>query len=678
MNKRVLFAFITPRSVAAFLLLLCVFRVQADVSPRSPATASITVDMNRVEGRVSPLLYGQFIEFMFEGIKGGLHAELLRDRSFEEASNVIQLPRYWERYPDDRADDYGLNFRRDSVVAYPAAGPPKEGLIGGTSLHVEAGESAITRHGLYQPRMPIRAAIEYNGYLWMKTEGYQGRVVVALESDVFEGQIYAEAAVGSIAGDWKKYEFKLRPLKSDPLARFCILFEGRGHLWLDQVSLMPGDAAAHSRRDVFDRIAALSPAFIRYPGGNVAQDYHWEWGVGPRDARPMWINLSWKNETEPSDFGTDEFIELCRRTRAEPSITVNVEGRGATPAEAAAWVEYCNGSSTTKYGRMRERNGHSEPYKVKYWEVGNEIWGSWVRGHSDAETYARNLNRYAEAMRRVDPTIKLIAVGDNDMRWNRTVLERAGSHIDYLAIHHYYNLQGEAVDDPLNLMARPLYLQRFYKEVATLIRETVRDRPIKLAINEWGLALPIRRQYSMESALYAARLMNIFERSDEVGMSAVSDLVNGWPGGIIQANRHDLFVSPIYLVNQLYAKRLGTERLAVEVKGPTFDTKSEGKQVPALDAVVTRSGDGRQVFIKAINTDHARAIDVGFQLKGGTLPRQAEIEMITADSLSASNSFATPNAVSIRRRRVPGRRNFHLLLPKHSVAVITLQVSKVL
>jgi alpha-N-arabinofuranosidase len=276
-------------------------------------------------------------------------------------------------------------------------------------------------------------------------------------------------------------------------------------------------------------------------------------------------------------------------------------------------------------------------------------------------------------MRRVDPTIKLIAVGDNDMRWNRTVLERAGNHIDYLAIHHYYNTQGEVGDDPYNLMARPLYFERFYKEVAELIRETAPGRQIKLAINEWGLALPVHRQYSIESALYAGRLMNVFERSgDVVGMSAVSDLVNGWPGGIIQANRHGLFLSPIYLVNQLYATHLGAERLAVEVKGPSFDTTREGKQVPFLDTAVTRSADGRRIFIKSINTDRVRALDVNFRINGGPGVRRAEIEMISADSPGVFNSFATPNAVSIKRARITAGRDFHLILPKHSISVITL------
>jgi alpha-N-arabinofuranosidase len=294
-----------------------------------------------------------------------------------------------------------------------------------------------------------------------------------------------------------------------------VLFHGRGRLWLDQVSLLPGNAVDGVRADVFQKIKALRPAFVRWPGGNVAQDYHWMWGIGPRDQRTSWVNLSWANESEPSDFGTDEFIQFCRNLGAEPSLTVNVEGRGASSEEAAAWVEYANGSSNSKFGALRAANGHPEPFRVKYWEVGNEIWGTWVRAHSDAETYARNFNRYATAMRAVDPSIRLIAVGDNDMSWDRTVLRIAGANLDYLAIHHYYGT-AEMGDDARNLMAHPLQYEAFYAKVEQSIHELAPGRDIRLNINEWNSSLPLPRQHSMESALYAARLMNIFERNQAV------------------------------------------------------------------------------------------------------------------------------------------------------------------
>jgi alpha-N-arabinofuranosidase len=325
---------------------------------------------------------------------------------------------------------------------------------------------------------------------------------------------------------------------------------------------------------------------------------------------------------------------------------VNVEGRGATVEEAAAWVEYCNGSATTKYGAMRAANGHPAPFGVKFWEVGNEIWGDWVGGHSDAETYARNYNRYAKAMRAVDPSIKLIAVGDNDMKWNRTVLRAAGENIDYLAIHHYYG-RHEAGNDLSKLFARPLVLERFYQDVAQLLRELRLNDRVKLAINEWGLDLPTERQYSIEAAIYGARLMNVFERSgDLVAMSAVSDLVNGWPGGIIQASRHNVTVTPIYLVNQIYNEHRGDVRLSTTVNTPDVDA--------------TASRRGNTIFIKAVNTSLTSSFTTTIALEGVTAASRVEINTIAG------------RAQSVESRIVSAGKRFVVRLPGQSVSVISI------
>lgn len=648
-------------------------------------SSSVTVDASKVENRISPLLYGQFMEFMFEGVKGGVHAEILRDRSFEEAPNAVGLPRDWERYPDDRGDDYGLAFAWDERVAYPPARALKietgEKTQPEHSLRVESGDGVIERHGIYQPRVPVVADAEYKGRVWLKGEAYAGGVTLALESDVNVGEVYASADIAQVSNDWRAYDVTLKPSKSDPLARLCVLFNGRGRVWVDKVSLMPSDAAPGGvRRDVFERVRSLRPAFIRWPGGNVAQDYRWMWAVGPRDERFTWVNLSWKNEAEPSDFGTDEFVAFARAAGAEPSITINVEGRGATAQEAAAWVEYCNGAPTTRYGAMRAANGHREPYGVKLWEVGNEIWGDWVRGHSDAATYARNFNAYARAMRAVDPTIKLIAVGDNDMRWNRTVLKESGAGFDYLAVHHYYGRR-EAAGDESNIIARPLFYEKFYGQLASAIKELAPGRDIRLAINEWGLDLPTARQYSMESAVYGARLMNVFERAGStVALSAVSDLVNGWPGGIIEAGRHALFVSPVYLVNQLYAETRGDERLAVNVvTNSTFDTTREGTDVPFLDAVASRTADRARIFVRLVNTAPG-PLQVSVKILNAQVSDDAELLSVAAATSNAdlksyamSNSFATPNAVALRRGRVRIAADRKIMLPKQSVSVLTFR-----
>jgi len=661
----------------ALAALICLLNTQSylAVAQTRVARATVSIQAGTSAGHISPLLYGQFIEFMFEGVKFGLHAELLRNRSFEEQPNVIGLSRGWERYPDDRDDDYALNFTWDDSVHYPEKRRAETGTVE-HSLRVDAGDGVIRRHGIFQSRIPVRAGVEYEGYLWLKTNGYQGGVTVALEADVLGGPIYTEAHLEPVRGDWQKYKFRLRSQVSDPLARFAVLIEGRGTIWMDQVSLLPDDAVEGVRRDVFDRVKELRPAFIRWPGGNVAQDYRWLWGAGPRDERPIWTNLSWKNELEPSDFGTAEFIALSHNVGAEPSLTVNVEGRGGSAEEAAAWVEYCNGPATTKYGGLRAAHGHPQPFNVKLWEVGNEIWGNWVRGHSDADSYARNFNRYVADMRKLDPTIKLIAVGDNDMKWNRTVLSTAGANMDYLAIHHYYG-RHEIAGDLRNLMARPLFYEHFYQQVAQLLREVSPQREIKLAINEWGLDLPVEQQYSMLSALFGARLMNVFERTDGlVAMSAVSDMVNGWPGGIIQSSRHRVFVSPIYLVNQLYSEALGEERLAAEVVCPTFDSTREGKQVPYLDIVASRARKGRYLFVKAVNTDLTRAFVTTIKLQGAHVQPRGEVATVNGATLGSYNSFATPEAVHVTRKRFVAASTFEVSLPPHSVSVLKLQVTR--
>lgn len=650
--------------VGIFLVaLLSTILVAAD----STATARIVIDATKVEGNISPTLYGQFDEIMYGGVKQGLWAELLRDRSFDEKPNAAGLPRYWERDPDDRDDD-AIHFRWDDAVFYP---PGQHSKVPNHSLQIEVGSNDGQRRGIYQPDVPVRAGLGYDGYVWIKAGEFKGHISVALGENAAGGEVYASADLPNIEGDWKQYKFALTPSKTDPLGRFAILFYGKGRLWVDQISLMPRDAVDGVRRDVFDRVKALHPAFIRWPGGNVAQDYHWRWGIGPRDQRTTWINLSWGNELEPSDFGTDEYIQLCRNLAAEPSITVNVEGGGATAEEAADWVEYANGAASTKYGAMRAANGHPEPFHVKYWEVGNEIWGSWVRGHSDAETYARNYLRYADAMKAVDPSIKLIAVGDNDLDWDRIVLKIAGENIDYLAIHHYYGRE-EMKGDVANLMAHPLHYTEFYKQIAGLIQELAPGRDIKLAINEWNTFLPLPEQHSMESALYAGRLMNVFERSNLVAMSAVSDMVNGWSGGVIQASRHGVFVTPTYLVNQLYADHLGAKRVASEIQGPTFDSTSDGNAVPFLDVVASKSADGRQLFIKAVNTDFSRPMSTSIEIRGASVAPLGTLETVSG---GGANSFQTPEAVSIHKVSFGSGNSFHLSLPKASVSIIVVNLN---
>ena len=670
-----LLSFIRPsvarRSSVSLLLLALSMATLTRAQDRS---ASLSVDAAKVENKINPGLYGQFVEIMFGGVNGVLWDELIRNRGFEEPPNEIGLSRDWQREPDDRNHDPAVQLAWDASASSPFSHDARaEGHSMRIDIHPDQWNSS-QRHGISQGGIPLRKGVPYHGYLWLKGLNYNGFVTVALEQDRTEGKTYAATEVTPSGSNWAKYEFTLTPNETDPLAKFSILIHGVGRIWIDQASLMPGDATAGSPAPVYERIEALRPAFIRWPGGNVAQDYHWMRGVGPRDQRPTWVNAAWWNEIESSDFGTDEYLALCKALHTEPSITVNVNGDGATPAEAAAWVEYVNGPATSKYGHMRALNGHAEPYGVKLWEVGNEVFGEWEIGHTDATTYAHNFNVYAAAMKAVDPGIHLIAVG-HELPWNRTLLQIAGANIDEIAIHFYYGRK-EMGNDWGNLYAHPLTFDSFYEKMSAMVQELAPHRHVELNVNEWNTSLPVPSQHTMRSALYAGAIMNGFERNGSiVGASAVSDLANGWSGGIIQASREDTFVTPTYLVNKLYNEHLGAARLGTKVQGPTFNTAAQGDKIPVLDAIATRSADGSEIFIKAVNKDVVNGLQVEVHLDHATVAPTAELESITAASPDVANTFMHPDAVSVRSSSVStSGDHFSVEIPSDSVSVLTLHV----
>ena len=181
----------------------------------------------------------------------------------------------------------------------------------------------------------------------------------------------------------------------------------------------------------------------------------------------------------------------------------------------------------------------------------------------------------------------------------------------------------------------------------------------------------------MQAALYGARLMNVFERfSPLVAMSAVSDLVNGWPGGIIQASRHGVFVSPLYHVHQMYAAHRGGERLRTEITGPTFDSTSEGRGVPGLDAAVSRSTDRRKIVLKLVNTDLTQDLYLDVRVRGALVRTRAERVVLTAASSLTRTSFRVPDAVQPAHDSIEAGETFALRLPKHSVTVVALDVAQ--
>jgi alpha-N-arabinofuranosidase len=662
------------RLVATVIVLLAPLALAQAPAP----AATIRIDAGRVENHVSPGMYAAFVEMMAEDVKRGLTAEMLLDRSFEEPADYLGLPAHWRLEPDERNDNGGaIKFVETDDEAYPMTDPATHTPNHSLRITLAPGDITDTRLGLSEGRLSIRAGEAYKGYFWAKVasdHGYVGHVRVALEADVTDGRSYAEATLSGPQGDWRRYEFTLTPSATDRFSKLSLLFDGRGTLFLDQMSLEPADARTQVRPDSEAMIAKLHPSFLRWPGGNVAQDYHWQWGIGPRDLRPVWINKAWSNAPEPDDLGTDEYLALCNRLDIEPSITVNVGGAGATPEEAAAWVEYANGAATSKYGSMRAANGHAAPYGVKQWELGNEIFGNWVRGHVTAEEYAREAVLYAKALRAVDPSIRLIAVGEGVFpgsdAWNSAVLRIAGAEIQYLAVHDYTSITQNAKEpNPRDaMMGRAKQYEQNYRHMADLIREDSPGHSIKLIVNEWNLFYGADVIQSMEGAVYASRMMNGFERDgDIVDANSISDLLNGWVGGIIQASRDRIYATPQFYAVKMYNDHLGTDRLHTAISSPELQPGEN-----AVDAVATRSSDGSELYVKLSNADETTAIAAKVEVLSFPHKTTAHLTLLFSPNPHQRNTFEDSTAVIPSEQTVNCGSTCNVKLPADSVAVLTL------
>ena len=244
------------------------------------------------------------------------------------------------------------------------------------------------------------------------------------------------------------------------------------------------------RRDVLEATRALRTSLVRWPGGNFVSGYHWEDGIGPQAGRPTRIDLAW-GFRESNAFGTDEFVEWCRRAATEPYFCVNL-GTG-TMDEARNWVEYCNVEKGTYWSDLRRRNGYEKPHKVKYWALGNEMDGQWQMGHKNAEDYGKFALETAKLMKWIDRDIKLVVAGSSDYNgnwidWNRTVLEYLKNHADYIALHNYVENRS---NDYYKFMATTRFAEKAIRITEGLIAEAMtkaeRKDPIYIAFDEYNV-----------------------------------------------------------------------------------------------------------------------------------------------------------------------------------------------
>jgi len=466
-----------------------------------------------------------------------------------------------------------------------------------------------------------------------------------------------------------------------------------GGIWTDD-GLAP-------RADVYKLVDALKMPVVRYPGGNFASGYHWEDGIGPLDLRPQRFDAAW-SASESNRVGTEEYLAWMRRLGSEPFLVVN-DGSG-TPEEAARWVAYCNERIGTQALR-RAANGHPEPHNVKIWGVGNEAWGQWQIGATSAQGYAERLCKYVIAMRAVDPSIRVVAVGntiysdrpdDPGRIWNEIILREAAALIDDLSFHLYQPGQEgwqESYDIERlhrSVCAAPLEAERMIVRMGNQIAQISPNKKIGVVFDEWNLWLTPPPQagsmhqvnYTMRDALYCAGMLNAFQRQCEIlTMANLAQLVNVLPLIVTDALR--AYPTAMYWPFWMFT-RMQPLALKIQSSSPHFDADAIGvnmpaqKNVPYLDISATRSADGEKLTLSLINRHPRRKMKVEIALSGFSRLYPSKAWMLSAETPLAVNSFELPGTVSARSIALPEMRagSLKIFLPASSVMVLTLDANK--
>jgi len=460
-------------------------------------------------------------------------------------------------------------------------------------------------------------------------------------------------------------------------------------LWVGEESKIPNRGGLRS--DLLAAFTRVNPPILRWPGGCFADDYHWQDGIGPRRRRPRTLNLHWKSE-ETNEFGTHEFIELCRHLKTEPYICLNV-GSGS-PSEAKAWVEYCNYARGTRWADLRRRNGAKEPFGARFWGIGNEPWGCGAL--MDPQDYSTEYKRYACYIKAFDEGLQLVAAGHTAPDWNLKLMEGLKDHlnlVDYLSIHAYLSAGG-ALDfsesDYYNLLGGQAADLEYHIERA----EEVVDyygrgwKDVAIAVDEWGTwnqSWNIKENgfeapMTLRDALFAAQALHIFQRhSRKVRMANIAQAVN-IGHCLFKTEGERLILTPTYYVFRMMKAHQGAKALPVDVDCGTFETlfglpRKEQKPYPVLSVSASLSAKS-DLTISVVNADLKTDILSEVHLDDGFGPFSGSVEVLSADDVRATNSAEQPRRVRPRRSRIAGRRKrFSHLFPAHSLTVMRLHPS---
>jgi alpha-N-arabinofuranosidase len=609
-------------------------------APATPGQEDVRVFADRAsQGPIDAMQQGQFIELLCNLVPS-IIAQQVVSTSFEDAppckvsykKETDEAYRPW--YPDGAVEVAQYSF--DTAGSFNGARSLK------IDLPVEHARAGISQDGFY-----LQQGVSYKLRLHMRSEG-KVRVWATLHGD---GRTLAEPVfLGRAEESWAAAEGELRATRTTQNATLTLDFEGPGTLWLDRVYLIGSDAILGLwRPDVVAALKAMHPGIVRF-GGSTIEDYDWKTGTGSWDERQPFTTV-WGG-LEENFVGIDEFIQLCRYIGAEPLICARWTGK--KPEDAAAEVEYCNGSVETPGGKLRAKNGHPEPYHVKYWQIGNEV---------DAPEYSSSVRAFAEAMKNTDATIKLMSSFPNPR-----LLEAAGTVFDYLCPHQYEvgDLAGEA---------------RNFEALRNWIASHGGGKDIRVAVTEWNttggdFGLPRGMLQTLGNALSASRYLNLLQRNAGlVEIANRSNFADSFGSGFVLTGPGWIYESPAYYAQKLYARAAGAYPLRLE----RSSTLAWQLQEPDLSASL--AADGETLRIYAVNSTlealTSRVHLQGFQAPVGTGTVYTLEDKEHALTSEVMNSHDQPERVSLTTRQAEFKGSeFEFMFQPLSVTLLELRLGK--
>jgi alpha-N-arabinofuranosidase len=456
-----------------------------------------------------------------------------------------------------------------------------------------------------------------------------------------------------------------------------------GGLWVGKNSKIP-NINGH-RRQAVEYLKELGIPVLRWPGGCFADDYHWRDGIGPAGKRPRSVNIHWGNYVEDNSFGTHEFIELCRLIGAEPYLAGNVGG--GTPEELRDWVEYCNYPSGSSLAEERAENGHKEPFRVRYWGVGNENWG--CGGNMSPEEYGAHYRRFRTYVRPMGDTRPfLVACGPsgNNLDWTKRLMGSLGAptvsgrnYPNGLGMHFYSN--GSSVPTKFTVEAMRQQLSSFARLEQGIIQQRElldtfdKQRQVRLMVDEWGVwdrMIPeeekrygrLWMQSTMRSAVAGALGLNVFQRhADKLFMCNIAQTVNVLQS-VLLAWENDCVRTTSYYAFLMQKPHRGKTAVRVGNEDAT-----------PLGLSVSASRKDNELVLTFVNPKDDMHMRVNCGLTGAKAAA-ATAQLLSHADFNACNTFEKPSEVAPKAHAVSveGSR-LQLELPPISLASVAVRLA---